>query len=210
MKATVVILLLTLVIAPIGAAVPTANDVTVAVAAITDATISAVAAFLNTPPLKLPGIETYQEAGKTLPHLLRFTDSDTASYAPVFRQTQPAQRNFFSSLLSAARGPLNEPTLQLLTLHAWQEGHARLTGTASTEWGVGVTLTNLMAKVISGIPIDPITVKADVKVSGRRVSTDVHIVGVFVIESTAEGFVEIRPLSMEINGDAVATPGEER
>ncbi len=210
MKAATAILTLLLILAPVTAAVPTANDVTVAVAAITDAAISAVAAFLNTPSLQLPGIELHQEPGRSLPHLLTFTDSDVASYAPLFAQARPVRQNFFSSLLSTARGPLNDLALQFLTTHAWEEGHARLTGTASTDWGQGVTLASLMGKAVSGLPLDPITVTADVEVRGRRVSTSVHVNGTFMIESTAGGFVEIRPLSVQINGDGAVAPGEGR
>ncbi len=206
MKAATAILLLLLIVAPIGASVPTANDVTVAVAAITDATFSAVAAFLNTPALNLPGIEMHQRPGQSLPHLLSFKDSDVASYAPVFARTRPVGQNFFTSLLSAARGPLNDPVLQLLTAHAWQEGHARLTGTASTDWGEGTTLATLMAKAISGAPIEPITVNAYVDVQGWRISTGVHVNGTFIIETTADGYLDIRPLVLHINGNEVATP----
>ena len=206
MKAATAILVLLFLAATIGAAVPTANDVTVAVAAITDATFSAVAAFLNTPTLQLPGIEMYQNPGQSLPYLLSFTDSDVASYAPVFAQTRPARQNFFSSLLSAARGPLNDPVLRLLTVHAWEQGHARLTGTATTDWGEGTTLATLMAKAISGLAIEPITVKADVDVRGWRISTNVHVKGTFIIETTADGYLDIRPLMLHINGNEVATP----
>lgn len=209
MKFGMTMLALLLLVLPLGAAEPTANDVTVAVAAITDASISAVAAFLNTPSLVLPGIEMHQEIGQSLPYALSFTHSDIASYIPLFQQTQPAKRTFFSSLLSSARGPLNELALQFLTVHAWQPGHASLTGSASTAWGTGVTLTSLMTKAVSGSPLDPIVVKADVEVTGTRVSMPVHVRGTFVIESNRDGFVEIKALSMNINGDEVMTPKEE-
>lgn len=210
MKHIVALLALALICASLGAAAPTANDVTVAVAAITDASISAVAAFLNTPSLALPGISIQQNPSESLPSRLLFKESDIASYIPAFQQTQPAKRTFFSSLLSAARGPLNELALQFLTVHAWERGHATLNGAASTLWGEGVTLTTLMAKAVSGAALDPIIVKTDVVVAGSRVSTPVHVIGDFVIESSKEGFVEIRALSMKINGDEVVTPKEER
>lgn len=206
MKPVAVLLVLVLATAALGAAIPTANDVTVAVAAITDASISAVAAFLNTPTLALPGVTFQQNPTETLPSTLHFVDSDIASYIPAFQQTRPASRNFFTSLLSAARGPLNDLALQFLTVHAWEKGHASLNGTASAIWGEGVTLTTLMTKAVSGTVLDPITVSADVHVTGSRVSTPVHVLGEFVIESTREGFVEIKPLSMRINSDEVVTP----
>lgn len=206
MKHIAALLVLVLICASVGAAVPTANDVTVAVAAITDASISAVAAFLNTPTLPLPGIEIHQNPTDSLPTKLSFISSDIASYGPAFLQTQPVKRTFFSSLLSAARGPLNELALQFLTVHAWEKGHAILNGNATTLWGEGVTLTTLMAKAVTGGALDPIHVNADVLVTGTRVSTPVHVVGEFMIESSRDGFVEIKALSMKINGDEVATP----
>nr|WP_319776727.1 hypothetical protein [uncultured Sphaerochaeta sp.] len=84
---------------------PTPNDVTVAIAAITDTTICAVAAFLNTPKLDLPGSNLYFRDGETLPHILTFQEADLGKYLPVFMATKEGGTSFFASLMQAARAP---------------------------------------------------------------------------------------------------------
>ncbi|HZJ88035.1 MAG TPA: hypothetical protein VFC80_02650 [Sphaerochaeta sp.] len=180
--------------------VPTYADVTVAIAAVTDATICAVAAYLNTPTMHLPGLAIEHQHDISLPHTLLFEESDIGSYTPFFR---PKQQNFFSMLLDTARGPLNAVALQFLTVHEWEVGHAVLTGVATTEWGEGMTLPLLMGYAISGMQIDPIVVDVDVNVKGSRLSTPVHIVGSFMIVSSGESFIDIEPLSLRINGRGV-------
>ncbi len=206
MKRASLTLLLCLLIAFSIAAAPSVADVRVAVNAITDASISAIAAFLNTPTLTLSGLTIHQKPGESLPTEITFDDADVGGFRSTFRSLQPQRANFFSSLLSSARGPLNELALQFLDLHEWERGQARLTGKASTEWGAGLTLTSLMTKAVTGAPLDPITVDADVLVTGTSLSTAVHIDGVFMIESTQEGVIRIRLLSLKINGMAVETP----
>lgn len=182
---------------------PTANDVTVALAAITDSTIATVAGFLNNPPLELPGLKLLFHEKQSLPHTLIFSDSDLGSYLPVFEKARgPADNSFFASLLRMAKGPLNDVALQYLTVHAWEEGHAILNGTASPSFGDGVNLASLMGSAMMNGGIRPITVAVDVLVTGRRVSESVSVKGVFIIQSDAQGYFEIKPVELTINGDA--------
>ncbi|MCK9347794.1 MAG: hypothetical protein RBQ89_03695 [Sphaerochaeta sp.] len=187
-------------LSPLGAKEPTPNDVTVAIAAITDTTICAVAAFLNTPKLDLPGSNLYFRDGETLPHILTFQEADLGEYLPVFLATKEGGTSFFASLMQAARGPLNDVAIQYLTVHAWEEGHAVLKGAAVTDWGEGVTLPSLMGTVIQSGKIPDIIVTADVVVDGRRVSTSVRVEGKFLLHSDDEGFFAVRPLTLKING----------
>ena len=190
-------------LSPLGAKEPTPNDVTVAIAAITDTTICAVAAFLNTPKLDLPGSNLYFKDGETLPHILTFQEADLGDYLPVFLATKEGGTSFFASLMQAARGPLNDVAIQYLTVHAWEEGHAVLKGAAVTDWGEGVTLPSLMGTVIQSGKIPDIIVTADVVVDGRRVSTSVRVEGKFLLHSDDEGFFAVRPLTLKINGREV-------
>ena len=190
-------------LSPLGAKEPTPNDVTVAIAAITDTTICAVAAFLNTPKLDLPGSNLYFKDGETLPHILTFQEADLGDYLPVFLATKEGGTSFFASLMQAARGPLNDVAIQYLTVHAWEEGHAVLKGAAVTDWGEGVTLPSLMGTVIQSGKIPDIIVTADVVVDGRRVSTSVRVEGKFLLHSDNEGFFAVRPLTLKINGREV-------
>lgn len=190
-------------LSPLGAKEPTPNDVTVAIAAITDTTICAVAAFLNTPKLDLPGSNLYFRDGETLPHILTFQEADLGDYLPVFLATKEGGTSFFASLMQAARGPLNDVAIQYLTVHAWEVGHAVLKGAAVTDWGEGVTLPSLMGTVIQSGKIPDIIVTADVVVDGRRVSTSVRVEGKFLLHSDNEGFFAVRPLTLKINGREV-------
>jgi len=200
MKYLIPFLLMFCLLSPLGAKEPTPNDVTVAIAAITDTTICAVAAFLNTPKLDLPGSNLYFKDGETLPHILTFQEADLGDYLPVFLATKEGGTSFFASLMQAARGPLNDVAIQYLTVHAWEEGHAVLKGAAVTDWGEGVTLPSLMGTVIQSGKIPDIIVTADVVVDGRRVSTSVRVEGKFLLHSDDEGFFAVRPLTLKING----------
>ncbi|MDD4647500.1 MAG: hypothetical protein PHP67_04700 [Sphaerochaeta sp.] len=200
MKYLIPFLLMFCLLSPLGAKEPTPNDVTVAIAAITDTTICAVAAFLNTPKLDLPGSNLYFRDGETLPHILTFQEADLGEYLPVFLATKEGGTSFFASLMQAARGPLNDVAIQYLTVHAWEEGHAVLKGAAVTDWGEGVTLPSLMGTVIQSGKIPDIIVTADVVVDGRRVSTSVRVEGKFLLHSDDEGFFAVRPLTLKING----------
>ena len=182
---------------------PTANDVTVALAAITDATIASIAGFLNNPPLTLPGLNLFFKERQSLPYALTFNDSDLGSYLPVFEKTRPrGDESFFASLMRSAKGPLNDIALQYLTVHAWEEGHATLNGAAVPSFGDGVTVASLMGSALMNGGIQPITVAVDVRVSGRRVSEAVSVKGVFLIQSDAQGYFEIKPIELTINGEA--------
>ena len=203
MKYLIPFLLMFCLLSPLGAKEPTPNDVTVAIAAITDTTICAVAAFLNTPKLDLPGSNLYFRDGETLPHILTFQEADLGEYLPVFLATKEGGTSFFASLMQAARGPLNDVAIQYLTVHAWEEGHAVLKGAAVTDWGEGVTLPSLMGTVIQSGKIPDIIVTADVVVDGRRVSTSVRVEGKFLLHSDNEGFFAVRPLTLKINGREV-------
>ena len=203
MKYLIPFLLMFCLLSPLGAKEPTPNDVTVAIAAITDTTICAVAAFLNTPKLDLPGSNLYFKDGETLPHILTFQEADLGEYLPVFLATKEGGTSFFASLMQAARGPLNDVAIQYLTVHAWEEGHAVLKGAAVTDWGEGVTLPSLMGTVIQSGKIPDIIVTADVVVDGRRVSTSVRVEGKFLLHSDNEGFFAVRPLTLKINGREV-------
>ncbi|MGD9926986.1 MAG: hypothetical protein AB7S66_05445 [Sphaerochaeta sp.] len=203
MKYLISILLMLCLLFPLGAKEPTPNDVTVAIAAITDTTICAVAAFLNTPMLDLPGSNLYFRDGETLPHILTFQEADLGKYLPVFLATKEGETSFFASLMQAARGPLNDVAIQYLTVHAWEEGHAVLKGAAVTDWGEGVTLPLLMGTVIQSGRIPDIIVTTDVVVDGRRVSTSVRVEGKFLLHSDYEGFFAVRPLTLKINGKEV-------
>ena len=186
---------------PLGAKAPTANDLTVAIAAITDSAICTVAAFLNSPALELPGSKLHFRPNETLPSILIFQESDIGSYLPVFLKTKEGGTSFFASLLQAARGPLNDIAIQYLTVHGWEVGHAVLKGAAVTSWGEGMTLTSLMASVMTSGRIPPILVATDVTVDGRRVSTPVRVEGTFMLHSDDEGYFSVRPLTLKINGE---------
>ena len=182
---------------------PTANDVTVALAAITDSTISSIAGFLNNPPLELPGLSLKFREKESLPYALLFSDSDLGSYLPVFEKTRAKpDESFFASLMRSAKGPLNDVALQYLTVHDWEKGHAILNGAAVTSFGEGVTLTTLMGSALMNGGIRPIAVAVDVRVTGRRVSEPVSVKGMFLIQSDDQGFFEIKPIELTINGEA--------
>ena len=201
MKYLVIVVLLLSLLSPLGAKAPTANDVTVAIAAITDSAICTVAAFLNSPALELPGSKLPFRPNETLPSILIFQESDIGSYLPVFLKTKEGGTSFFASLLQAARGPLNDIAIQYLTVHGWEVGHAVLKGAAVTSWGEGMTLTSLMASVMTSGRIPPILVATDVTVDGRRVSTPVRVEGTFMLHSDDEGYFSVRPLTLKINGE---------
>lgn len=202
MKRTIVVMMILFLC--LGAfAKPTANDVTVALAAITDSTIASVAGFLNNPPLELPGLKLLFHERQSLPYALTFTDSDLSTYLPVFEKTRGrADESFFASLMRAAKGPLNDIALQYLTVHAWEKGQAILNGAAITQFDEGDTVASLMGSALMSGGMKPITVTVDVRVAGRRVSEPVSVKGVFVIQSDAQGYFEIKPIELTINGDA--------
>lgn len=182
---------------------PTANDVTVALAAITDSTIASIAGFLNNPPLQLPGLLLLFEEKQSLPYALTYSDSDLGRYLPVFEKTKAKpNESFFASLMRSARGPLNDIALQYLTVHEWEVGHAILNGAAVTQFGEGVTVASLMGSALMGGGMQPIAVVVDVRVSGRRVSEPVFVKGVFLVQSDAQGYFEIKPIELTINGEA--------
>ena len=182
---------------------PTANDVTVALAAITDSTISSIAGFLNNPSLELPGQSLMFRDRESLPYALVFSDSDLGTYLPVFEKTRAKPgESFFASLMRSAKGPLNDIALQYLTVHDWQEGHAILNGVAVTSFDEGVTVASLMGSALMNGGIRPIAVAVDVRVSGRRVSEPVTVKGVFIIQSDAQGYFEIKPIELTINGES--------
>lgn len=200
MKPLVLLLVLSSLMMPLSAKTPTANDVTVAVAAITDSAISAVAAFLNTPSLQLPGSKLHFRTNETLPYQLSFEHSDIGTYLPIFQKTRQAGTGFFASLLSTAKGPLNDVAIQYLTVHGWEAGHALLTGSMYASWGEGVTLTGLMTTVIATQRFPSVRVATDVTVDGRRVSTPVRVEGTFLLYSADDGYFTIDPLTLKING----------
>ncbi|HKL58391.1 MAG TPA: hypothetical protein VJ863_00715 [Sphaerochaeta sp.] len=200
MKRTVLVIMILLLC--LGAfAKPTANDVTVALAAITDSTIASIAGFLNNPPLDLPGLKLFFKERQSLPYMLTFTDSDLGSYLPIFEKTRAKpDESFFASLMRSAKGPLNDIALQYLTVHDWEVGHAILNGAAVPSFGEGVSVASLMGSALMTGGIQPITVAVDVRVSGRRVSESVSVKGVFLIQSDAQGYFEIKPIELTING----------
>jgi len=182
---------------------PSANDVTVALAAITDSTIASIAGFLNNPPLEIPGLHLLFRDTESLPYALVFSDSDLGSYLAVFEKTRAKPgESFFASLMRSAKGPLNDIALQYLTVHEWEKGHAILNGAALPYFDEGVTLTTLMGSALMNGDTRPIAVAVDVLVSGRRVSEPVTVKGVFLIQSDAQGYFEIRPIELTINGEA--------
>jgi len=182
---------------------PSANDVTVALAAITDSTIASIAGFLNNPPLEIPGLYLLFRETESLPYALVFSDSDLGSYLAVFEKTRAKPgESFFASLMRSAKGPLNDIALQYLTVHEWEKGHAILNGAALPYFDEGVTLTTLMGSALMNGDTRPIAVAVDVLVSGRRVSEPVTVKGVFLIQSDAQGYFEIKPIELTINGEA--------
>lgn len=199
MKAAVLILIVASLMLPLEAASPTANDVTVAIAAITDSAISVVAAFLNSPPLELSGATLHFRTNESLPNLLTFQDSDIGTYLPIFLTTRQ-NTTLFAFLLSSVRGPLNDIAIQYLSVHAWEVGHASLKGAMVTTWGEGASLASLMTSVVTSGRIPPITIVADVTVAGRRVSTPVRVEGTFMLHSDDEGYFAVKPLALKING----------
>ena len=200
MKAALILILISLAM-PLGAKNPTANDVTVAIAAITDSAICNIAAFLNSPPLELPGSTLHFRANESLPNLLTFQNSDIGTYLAVFMKTRQPNPSFFTSLLNSARGPLNDIAIQYLTVHQWEVGHAVLKGAMVTQWGEGANLSGLMADVVTSGKIPAITVVTDVTVQGRRVSTPVRVEGTFMLHSDEEGYFAVKPLALKINGE---------
>lgn len=64
-----------------------------------------------------------------------------------------------------------------------------------------MTLTSLMASVMTSGRIPPILVATDVTVDGRRVSTPVRVEGTFMLHSDDEGYFSVRPLTLKINGE---------
>jgi hypothetical protein len=197
----ILVLLLAILLCGSLYAQPTGNDVTVALAAITDSSICAVAAFLNNPKLQLPGCELYLREGESLPYAISFSDSDIGSYLPLFQATKkPVGTSFFESLLNSAKGPLNDVALQYLTVHDWKVGHAHLEGIAVPYFGDSSTLSSLMTTAMMGGSLPSIAVAADVTVKGTRVSEPVRVEGVFLIHNDEEGFLEVKPLQLKING----------
>ncbi len=182
---------------------PSANDVTVALAAITDSTIASVAGFLNDPPLELPGLSLMFREKESLPYALIFSDSDLGKYLPLFdKLSAKGDESFFASLMRAAKGPLNDVARQYLVAHEWEEGHAILNGAAVTYFDEGVTMASLMGSALMNGGVKAIAVAVDVRVSGRRVSEPVSVKGVFLIQSDAQGFFEIKPVELTINGES--------
>jgi hypothetical protein len=140
---------------------------------------------------------------ESLPYALIFRDSDLGSYLQVFEKTRAkSDETFFASLMRASKGPLNDIALQYLTVHAWEDGHALLNGAAVTSFGKGVTLSSLMGSALMNGGMSPIAVAVDVRVSGRRVSESVSVKGVFLIQSDVQGYFEIKPIELTINGEA--------
>ncbi len=201
MKTGILMLILICLLAPLSAKPPTANDVTVAIAAITDSAVCTVAAFLNSPSLSLPGATLHFRSNESLPNLLTFQSSDIGTYLPVFLKTRQPNASFFENLLSSARGPLNDIAIQYLTVHGWEVGHAVLKGAMVTEWGEGASVAGLMTSVVATGRIPAITVVADVTVQGRRVSTPVRVEGTFMLHSDDEGYFAVTPLALKINGE---------
>lgn len=201
MKVAALILIVVSLMVPLAAKAPTANDVTVAIAAITDSAICSVAAFLNSPSLDLPGSTLHFRTNESLPHILTFQNSDIGTYLSVFMATRQPNASFFASLFNAARGPLNDIAIQYLTVHGWEVGHAVLKGAMVTEWGEGASLASLMTTVVTSGKIPAITVVADVTVQGRRVSIPVRVEGTFMLHSDEEGYFAVKPLALKINGE---------
>jgi hypothetical protein len=196
----ILVLILVVVLGTTVFAQPTANDVTVALAAITDSSICAVAAFLNNPKIQLPGCQLFLREGETLPYAISFSDSDIGTYLPLFQVKKKAAGNsFFDSLLNSANGPLNEIALQYLTVHDWKTGHAHLEGVAVPYFGESPSLSSLMTSVMMGSP-PTIAVATDVTVHGTRVSEPVRVEGIFLIHNDEEGYFEVIPVQLKING----------
>ncbi|AEV30506.1 hypothetical protein SpiGrapes_2749 [Sphaerochaeta pleomorpha str. Grapes] len=199
MKKILVLLLAALLCSSLFAK-PTANDVTVALAAITDSSICAVAAFLNNPKLELPGCQLFLRDGETLPYAISFSDSDIGTYLPLFQAAKkPAGTSFLDSLLNSAKGPLNDIALQYLTVHDWKLGHAHLDGVAVPYFGESSSLNGLMSAVMMGAP-PTIAVATDVTIKGTRVSEPVRVEGVFLIHNDEDGYFEVKPVQLKING----------
>lgn len=199
MKKILVLFLVVLLCSPLVAK-PTANDVTVALAAITDSSICAVAAFLNNPKIELPGCQLFLREGETLPYAISFSDSDIGTYLPLFQAVKkPVGASFFDSLLNSTKGPLNDIALQYLTVHDWKLGHAHLDGVAVPYFGESSSLNGLVSAVMMGVP-PTIAVATDVTIRGTRVSEPVRVEGVFLIHNDEDGYFEVKPVQLKING----------
>lgn len=200
MKKTIILVLTTCLLSFPVSAQPSGNDVTVALAAITDSSVCAVAAFLNIPKLELPGCTIHVREGQSLPYALVFSDSDIGTYLPMFSDTRgTGEQSFLDSLLEIANGPLNDVALQYLTAHEWKEGHASLDGVAVPYFGEEATLSSLTASVVGG-EFPPVAVATDLTVSGTRVSEPVRVEGIFLIHNDADGYFEVKPVQLKING----------
>lgn len=197
-----IILVLILLFSLNAFAKPTANDVTVAIAAITDSSLAAIAALVHKPPLQLPGLSLYFKEKESLPYALSFENSDIGQYLPVFEEgeAKPGE-SFFASLLRSAKSPMNDLVLQHLRTHQWERGHAILNGRAMINFGEGATLTSLMSMALLGGGFEPISVAVEVQVAGRRVSEPVEVYGVFLLKPEKYGSIEIHPIEIRINGE---------
>ncbi len=59
----------------------------------------------------------------------------------------------------------------------------------------------MMSSVIMNGGFSPIAVAADVTVSGKRVSESVRVEGIFLIQTDEDGYFEVKPLELKINGE---------
>ena len=133
MKAALILILISLAM-PLGAKDPTANDVTVAIAAITDSAICNVAAFLNSPPLELPGSILHFRTNESLPNLLTFQNSDIGTYLAVFMKTRQPNPSFCKPA-QLKRGLLNDIAIQ----YRFISGRSAMqsSGAMVTQWVKG-------------------------------------------------------------------------
>ncbi len=200
-RISLLLLIILFVLSSLGAAKPSERDILIAITAISDATIANVAAFLNTPTLTLSGSSFEKEPRASLPKALELKSADLGRYRKTFQDLAKPQSNVLLSLLQSAKGPLNDLAFQFLDTHEWEEGQVTLSGRVSTNWGVGVTLTSLMSKAITGGTIDPIEAIVDVTAKGTRLTMPVAISGSFLLFTNQEGYFVIEPRQLTINGE---------
>lgn len=185
--------------------IPTSNDVNTSLQAIIDATMSAVASYLASPPLQLPGCDIDAVSGKALPSTITFKNSDVSQYLSVLRPEAPATSSWLQRLLSKASAALSSPlastAASLLENDGWKSRDVVLNGTLDLWFPDGASIASLMALLVSPRPGETTaTVAVDMHLAGSRFGGPVHIEGDFLLEVPQRGTLTVTPSNLTANG----------
>lgn len=185
--------------------IPTSSDVNTSLQAIIDATMSAVASYLATPQLQLPGCDIRASVGKNLPDSLSFRDSDLAMYLPVLRPEPAETGSWLQRLLSKASAAVSNPlattAASLLENNGWRRGDMILAGDMGLWFPDGTTVASLMALLVSPKPDETTArVSVDITLRGNRLGGPVRIQGDFILEVPQRGVLVITPRNLLANG----------